>query len=44
MAQGRGVAGGCYLELNLSWRQKKRELRRMVDACDATVDIQAPDE
>lgn len=43
MAQGREVAGEYYLELNLSWRQKKRELRRMADACDVTVDIQAPD-
>jgi hypothetical protein len=44
MMQGREVAGEYYLELNLSWRQKKREPRRMVDACDITVDIQAPDE
>lgn len=41
MAQGREITRGYYLELNLSWDQKKRELARMADICDVTVDMQS---
>jgi len=39
MAQHREIAGGYYLEVNLSWSQKQREITRMADACDVTVEL-----
>lgn len=32
MAQSREVCGGYYVELNLGWNQKKREINWMTDA------------
>jgi hypothetical protein len=34
------VEKGHYLELNLSWDQKKREMRRMAEACGVDISIQ----
>jgi hypothetical protein len=39
MKQPRELEGGYYLEVNLSWGQKKREMERLADACDVEVAI-----
>lgn len=39
MAQHRAIAGEYYLEVNLNWSQKQRELTRMADACDVIVEF-----
>jgi hypothetical protein len=42
MAQPKELAQEYYLELNLSWRQKKREMERMADSCDLNISIDSP--
>ena len=37
MKQPRELEQGYYLELNLSWDQKQRELERLAEACDVEV-------
>jgi hypothetical protein len=39
MAQPRELGEGYYLEVNLSWGQKKREMERLADACGLEVTI-----
>jgi hypothetical protein len=39
MKQARELEQGYYLELNLSWDQKQRELERMGEACGARIII-----
>lgn len=40
MADARKVGGEYYIEVNLSWRQKERELERLADVCDVSAEIQ----
>jgi hypothetical protein len=40
MAQPRELGQEYYLEVNLSWGQKKREMERLADACGVEVDIE----
>lgn len=42
MALPRELADGHYLETNLSWEQKKREVRRMAEACGVGVVAGSP--
>lgn len=42
MAQPHELAQGYYIELNLSWSQKKREIERMADSCGLDVSIDSP--
>lgn len=41
MAQWRELSGGNYVELNLSWDQKKREMSRMAAACGLELEVTA---
>jgi hypothetical protein len=43
MAQPRELADGYFVELNLSWQQKKREMKRLADACGLEISINSPD-
>jgi hypothetical protein len=40
MKQPEELDGGYYLEKNLSWTQKQREMERMAEACGLDVDIE----
>jgi hypothetical protein len=40
MAQSRELEEGYYLEVNLSWDQKQREIERLADACGLEVIIE----
>jgi Mg2+ and Co2+ transporter CorA len=40
MAQPRELEEGYYLEVNLSWSQKKREIERLAEACGVEVIIE----
>lgn len=39
MAQPRELEAGIYLEVNLSWTQKKREMHRLAEVCGTQVNI-----
>jgi hypothetical protein len=39
MKQPRELEEGYYLEVNLSWSQKKREMERLAGACGLEVTI-----
>lgn len=43
MADPREVGGEYYVEVNLSWEQKRRELERLVELCELSVKIQPTD-
>lgn len=43
MAQPRELEDGQYVELNLNWDQKKREIRRMANMCGLEVTIESPE-
>lgn len=40
MAQPRELEEGYYLEVNLSWGQKKQQIERLADACGLEVTIE----
>jgi hypothetical protein len=40
MAQPRELEEGYYLEVNLSWGQKKREMERLADGCGLEINIE----
>ena len=40
MAQARELVQGYYLEVNLSWSQKKREVERVAEACGLEVTVE----
>lgn len=40
MKQARELEQGYYLELNLSWDQKQREMERMAETCGVEVSTQ----
>jgi hypothetical protein len=44
MAQPREVGEGYYVEVNLSWPQKKREMERMADACGVDITVESSTE
>lgn len=44
MAQPRELEQGHYLEVNLSWGQKQREIQRLVKTCDLEATIERNDE
>jgi hypothetical protein len=43
MAQPRELKQGYYLEVNLSWGQKQREIQRLVKACDLEATVERSD-
>ena len=43
MAQPREVGEGYYVEVNLSWDQKKREMERMADAIGLGITVESTD-
>lgn len=43
MAQPREVGEGYYVEVNLSWDQKKREMERMADASGLDITVESTD-
>jgi hypothetical protein len=43
MALPREVGQGYYLETNLSWDQKKREVKRMANACGLDITVESTD-
>lgn len=44
MAQPRELEQGYYVEMNLSWDQKKREMERLADDCSLGITIDRDDE
>lgn len=40
MAQPRELEQGYYLEVNLSWGQKQREIQRMAEACGLKANVE----
>ena len=44
MAQPRETEQGYYLEVNLSWEQKQREIKRMAQACGLEATVEKTDE